>query len=320
MAGKMRLFEHTDFDQIVVATQNHFALPRLTNQIIEKDYYVTEALRIIAQHLPCEIIFKGGTSLSKGWNLIQRFSEDIDLYVKPDGLGKSAIDRKLKQLRDAITAHPGLQFLPDESSTIGGFGRCDRFGYSPSFTEINSIAPHVFLEVGTNSGIYPTETRPISSYVAEFLRTTGVSLNAEDEAPFDMPLLHYRRTFVEKMFAIHAKVEIFKETGTPIGGYARHFYDLWCLAQQPDVPTMLQSDEYADIKADYERISLASFPRGYRQPADMSFANSDALFPASDLDNILFVEYERQCQALCFADYPRWSEVLSTFEQLREAL
>ncbi len=316
----MRLFEHPDFDQIVVATQNHFALPRLTNQIIEKDYYVTEVLRIIAQHLPGEIIFKGGTSLSKGWNLIQRFSEDIDLYVKPDGLGKNAIDRKLKQLRDAISAHPGLQFLPDESSTIGGFGRCDRFGYSPSFTEINSIAPHVFLEVGTNSGIYPTETRPISSYVAEYLRTTGVSLNAEDEIPFEMPLLHFRRTFVEKMFAIHAKVEIFKETGTPIGGYARHYYDLWCLAQQPDVPAMLQSAEYADIKADYERVSLAAFPRGYRRPLDMTFANSDALFPPTILESALSAAYNQQCQLLCYAQYPSWVDLRATLQRLRQWL
>ncbi len=64
MAGEIRLFEHPDFDQIVVATHNHFGLRRLTHQIIEKDYYVTEALRIIAAHLPDEVIFKGCTSMS----------------------------------------------------------------------------------------------------------------------------------------------------------------------------------------------------------------------------------------------------------------
>jgi len=61
----MRLFEHPDFDQVV-------------------------------NHLPDGVIFKGGTSLSKGWNLINRFSEDIDLFVEPGGLAKRAIDRKLK--------------------------------------------------------------------------------------------------------------------------------------------------------------------------------------------------------------------------------
>jgi hypothetical protein len=216
--------------------------------------------------------------------------------------------------------HPGLQFLPDESNTIGGFGRCDRFGYSPRFTDIVAITPRVFLEVGTSSGTYPTETREISSYVGEFLRATGASMGAEDEAPFDLPLLHYRRTFVEKMFAIHAKVEILKETGEPIGGYARHYYDLCCLAEQPDVTTMLQSTEYADIKADYERVSLLAFPRGYRRPDDMSFANSDAFFPPANLAAPLSVAYGRQCQLLCYAQYPAWDELQATFQRLRELL
>jgi predicted nucleotidyltransferase component of viral defense system len=51
--------------------------------IIEKHYYVTEVLRIIAAAAGNHVIFKGGTSLSKGWNLIQRFSEDIDIFLDP---------------------------------------------------------------------------------------------------------------------------------------------------------------------------------------------------------------------------------------------
>jgi hypothetical protein len=50
-----------------------------------------------------------------------------------------------------------------------------------------------------------------------------------------MRLLHFRRTFVEKMFAIHAKVEAFKQSGEPIGGYDRHYNDLFGLAQRPEV-------------------------------------------------------------------------------------
>ena len=51
------------------------------------------------------------------------------------------------------------------------------------------------------------------------------------------------------MFAIHAKVEAFKATGRPIGPYATHYYDLFCLAERPEVLAMLRSDEYATIKA-----------------------------------------------------------------------
>ena len=79
----MKLFEHPDFDQAVIRAAEHFRPRGLREAIIEKDYYVTEALRIIAAAAGDKVIFKGGTSLSKGWNLIQRFSEDIDIFLDP---------------------------------------------------------------------------------------------------------------------------------------------------------------------------------------------------------------------------------------------
>ena len=72
----MNLFEHADFEQSILRAAQHFQARSLRPAIIEKDYYVTEALRILAGRGD-SIIFKGGTSLAKGWNLIQRFSEDI---------------------------------------------------------------------------------------------------------------------------------------------------------------------------------------------------------------------------------------------------
>ncbi len=120
----------------------------------------------------------------------------------------------------------------------------------------------------------------IQSYVGQFLGQTGISLGADDEVAFEMRLLHFRRTFVEKMFAIHGKVEAFKKTGRPIGGYARHFYDLYCLSDRPEVLAMLQSGEYDNIKADYDRISTEFFHKSYVPPPDMTFSKSDA-FPVT---------------------------------------
>jgi predicted nucleotidyltransferase component of viral defense system len=108
----VRLFEHPDFEQAVLQAAEHFRGQGLRPSLIEKDYYVTEALRIIADRAGDKIIFKGGTSLSKGWNLIQRFSEDIDIFLDPlaftPPLGKKGIDRELRKLRDAIGTHPAL--------------------------------------------------------------------------------------------------------------------------------------------------------------------------------------------------------------------
>ena len=99
----MKLFEHVEFDQAMLRAADHF---RVSEQFIEKDYYVTEILRIVAQELGDKAMFKGGTSLSKGWNLISRFSEDIDLFVNREKFepppGKNKMDAILKQLHAPI--------------------------------------------------------------------------------------------------------------------------------------------------------------------------------------------------------------------------
>lgn len=320
----MRLFEHADFEQAILRAAEHFRERGMRPALIEKDYYVTEALRIIAATGTDQIIFKGGTSLSKGWNLIDRFSEDIDIFLDPEAfgppLGKRAIDRQLKALRDAVAAHPALAFLAAESRTIGGFGRADRYAFAQRFGGVGEVVGHVLVESGTASGREPTVTVELRSLIAEFFRDTGATLGAEDEDAFPMRLLHFRRTFVEKLFAIHGKVELLRREGRPVGSYARHYYDLVRLSERNEVTAMLASPEYVAIKEDYDRISREHFPQSYFTPEGMTFAASAALFPDADLSTGLGAEYDTQCAQLCLGPYPSWLEVRARFEALRELL
>jgi hypothetical protein len=116
-------------------------------------------------------------------------------------LGKGGIDRELKKLRDAIGAHPALTFLKNQSRTIGGFGLNDRFSYAQRLGGPGEVANRVLVEAGAASGWEPTAWVELRSYLGQFLQETGVSLGADDEGPFGLRLLHFRRTFVEKMFA-----------------------------------------------------------------------------------------------------------------------
>ena len=178
----------------------------------------------------------------------------------------------------------------------------------------------MLLEAGTASGREPTADLPLCSYLGHFLQETGVSLGADDEQPFTMRLLHFRRTFVEKLFAIHGKVEILKRDGRPIGTYARHYYDLYQLSSQPSVLAMLASPEYAAIKHDYDRISRAHSERDYFHPEGMSFARSDALFPPLSIAASIARDYDDQCRMLCYGAFPSWREVQERFDQLRPSL
>jgi hypothetical protein len=122
------------------------------------------------------------------------------------------------------------------------------------------------------------------------------------------------------MFAIHGKVEILKRDGRALGTYARHYYDLFQLASRPEVLEMLQSAEYGEIKQDYDRISRAHFSGSYFCPGQMSFANSDALFPNQELSSAIGSEYEGQCDILCFGSHPSWDTVQARFIELQNLL
>ncbi|KYC40335.1 hypothetical protein WA1_27795 [Scytonema hofmannii PCC 7110] len=317
----MRLFEHSDFQDAVKAAENYFARPGLTAQFIEKDYYVTEVLRIVALLYPTQVIFKGGTSLAKGWKLIERFSEDIDLFLNRDAfnprLSNTKVDWELTALENSVSQHPGLTFKDKKYKK--GVYRHSFFNYVQQFSGNSAISNRIFLEIGTRSGIYPQENILLSSYIAKFLQEIGETLEAEDELPFPMQLLHFRRTFVEKLFAIDSKVVSYKKQQEPIGTSARHYYDLFQLAQKNEVQKMLNSEEYSEIRQDCHNISQQHFPN-YSPPEDIKFSKSEALFPTGELRQMLIKEYNKQCSTLCYAEYPTWDQIESYFEGLRDLL
>ncbi len=317
----MRLHEHPDFAAFVTAAA---AERDLAEPLVEKDYWITEMLRVIDTTLPDRAIFKGGTSLSKGWALLARLSEDIDLFVDPaidPPLSKRGIDRTLKRLSNDIATIDGLDLL--ESNTIGGFGRVDTFGYWSLFTGIAGFPPTVRLEPSVQSGNQPTQDVEISSFVADLLRKRGATGALDDVdglETFTMTLLHFRRTFVEKLFALHGKVERLKADDHPLGRDARHYADIHVLAATDEVLAMLRSDEYAEIKADYDTQSRRFFPKSYRPPDALAFAASDALYPPDALRATIEADYERECARLFYRPHPPFDDVLARLRDIRALL
>ena len=225
VASEVRLFEHDEFEQAMVRAAEQF---EVSEQFVEKDYYVTEILRIVADRLGDKAMFKGGTSLSKGWGLINRFSEDIDLFVNRERFdpppGTNKMDKMLKELSEAIAQHPALTWL-DEGITIGGFGREDYFQYDSRLTPCPGFVPPCDSSRASKR-TFPTEAVPITSMVGQYLLKQGRGDMANDLRGFEMTLLHFRRTFVEKLFALHGKVVRFVAEGHPLGRHARHYSDL----------------------------------------------------------------------------------------------
>src|SRR5438309_2016925 len=79
---------------------------------IEKDYWVSEVLRTLAHDHGQDFLFKGGTSLSKGFHIVERFSEDVDILVLPGGRGRAATDSLMKEMGRAAAAGVGGEAVP----------------------------------------------------------------------------------------------------------------------------------------------------------------------------------------------------------------
>jgi hypothetical protein len=321
MAGAMRLFQHDEFPNIVAAAA---AARSLDEALVEKDYYITEILRIIAgRYQPGQMIFKGGTSLSKAWGLIERLSEDVDLLLVPERfeprLSRRRVDAELAALTEAIATHPGLELDGGQSERVAGRARSDWFAFVPRFARIG-IAPSIMTEPGTRGGTSPTTEREISSVVGRFLQEAGQGAIAEDLDSFPMTVLHFRRTFVEKLFVVHSLVERLVSEDRPLGRDARHYIDLYVLAGEDEVQAMLRSPEYQAIKEDYEGVSLKFFKKGYRRPPGLSFAGSAGVFPGAEVRAQIAVDYDEQCQILCYGAYPSFDEIVGRFEEIRDIL
>lgn len=82
---------------------------------VEKDYWVSEVLRVVAREFEQDFVFKGGTSLSKGYRIVERFSDDIDVLVLPGERGRGATDKLMKQIGAAAAAG-----IDGEASVVGG--------------------------------------------------------------------------------------------------------------------------------------------------------------------------------------------------------
>lgn len=319
MAGEVSyLFERSDFAELITATgdENGIGNPG----IVEKDYFVTEALRLIARDFGDVVIFKGGTSLSKGWKLINRFSEDIDLYVEPAESDEATLAR-FEQVAAMVASFPGFVERFGRKETKGTSSWTEEFVYESKVDSLGGIRPVVLLEAGIQSADQPTESRQLSSLIGEMLDARNVDSGTDDRLPFEMRLLHFRRTFVEKLFTLHSRVKKVITQGKDLGRDARHYYDLAMLLDQPQTRAMLASEEFKEICGQYRDLTAKFYPGQVKLlPEGMDLSESPALFPSAELKRMLSEAYTREADTLCYGPYPNFDEILEGFEDIRTFL
>lgn len=247
-------------------------LTGLPSVAIEKDWWVTMALNA-SFSLPYSknIVFKGGTSLSKGWNLIERFSEDIDLAIdrKFFGFDGDISKTQIKNLRKQSCEFISTTFLADLTKILTEWKAIDECiliaqpvkdsDKDPQVIEIqyNSVIDtseylpqRVLIEVSSRSLMEPIEERQINSILSEnFPQQSFVTF------PIAIPTVLPQRTFLEKVFLLHEEFSQQTEK-IRIDRLSRHLYDLEKLMDTEHGNEALKNiDLYNNIVAHREKFN-----------------------------------------------------------------
>ena len=229
---------------ILEAVEAKTGLPKYA---VEKDWWVVRVLDIVFKtEVAGHTVFKGGTSLSKGWDLIHRFSEDIDLALDRSFLGfdeEKPSRKQITKLRKASKAFILEVFTPQ---LISGFENAELEGvvinvretaesdqdpliieiYYPNVTEYSEyIQPRVLLEIGIRSLIEPYTSKEIKSELAKEFEDRPFA-----DEPISIPTVNPERTFLEKLFLLHEEFQR-PEEKMRVDRLSRHLYDIHQIAQ-----------------------------------------------------------------------------------------
>lgn len=320
------LHERDDFKDLIDITAN---AENITDPgLVEKDYWLMHILSSL-QQLKLTFHLKGGTSLSKGYGCIHRFSEDIDIKIEHNETlcgfevytGKNHDDDKHRDSRRKYfnwiatylqsKIHGLIEVKRDETfddtqkRRNGGV----RLLYNSQFSSIPGLKDGILLEIGFDRTA-PNQPRLISSWAYDRAnQTPGVSII--DNRAVNVLCYEPKYTFVEKLQAVVRKFRFYKEgkQGANLpANFIRHYYDLYQLINLSDVQAFIETPEYEEFKK--ERFG----------GDDIRVSNSDALKLGDPLDRALFEKEYTRSASLYYRGRPTLSEILERMAQDLERL
>ncbi|RKM55489.1 nucleotidyl transferase AbiEii/AbiGii toxin family protein [Butyrivibrio sp. X503] len=246
-----------------------------TPQMIEKDTIQSMFLLELSQtELP--FVFKGGTSLSKGYGLIDRFSEDIDLSMnlKPTEFEKRQIKAEIERIAD------GLGMVLDNPENIQSRHSYNKYVYEYE-SLFSDIPLELIVETSLYQTVYPVEKHVVKSFVGDFCQKNGITLPIPfDAALVTMNIQSLERTFVDKVFAIcDYRIKDMQDRDS------RHLYDIAKIL--PHIEMGKELDELIDDVRD-DRMLSKNNPSAQLEHNIPSMLHEiiDSRFYESDYNNI----------------------------------
>jgi Nucleotidyl transferase AbiEii toxin, Type IV TA system len=340
-----------DFDGFLAASSNDRrdafvgASQRLGTaaQNIEKDFWVCWTLDALFNRLPTggpRLLFKGGTSLSKAFGLISRFSEDIDITVFREDIGETASvealealsgkkrQAKLDAIKDACQTYIGGAFMeqlatyfrdtlertqidqsPKVELDLDDASRQSLLLWYPSvLAETDGyIRPAIKIESGAKSALDPNSSQAIRPYVAD-------DVSALDLTVPNIVTVDAERTFWDKIIILHGLRNWFDRRGALRGGgqrVSRHYYDVYQLLKSGTGKVALANPELGRDCVRHARMFFNS--------PDLGLTTADpgmfALTPPEPMIADLSRDYTAM-SGMIFGEVPSFDAVLESIKEV----
>jgi hypothetical protein len=293
---------------------------------VEKDYWVTQVLRTLEHEFAGDFVFKGGTSLSKGYGILERFSDDLDILIVQGDRSKGATDRLMKSMGQAAAAIAHGQ-ADGHAGAEKGVHRAYRVSYPAIYGPTDVVATSVLLEMGVRGGPNPHEQVPIRSLLGNVLEAAGAGLGQYDDLqPFKVAVLHAGRTLLEKLYGVHglARQLVVNTLDTDkLRRNGRHFYDVYQLLGHVRVLELLvDRTQVEEIMASIEETSQEEFNATGELRPQGGFAASPAFDRSSDVSRQMQGAYEAVMPALYFGTepLPTWDDICERVQEQRQLL
>jgi len=295
----------------------------MTPAVVEKDFWVTWVLdRLFAAPALAQLLmFKGGTSLSKAYGLIERFSEDIDLVLDWRVLGgddplaertrtqQNRLNEEIDRQGIAYIAGPLLEQI---AAALGDVCLCSIGVDDPHVIDVRYptafadtyLRPEVRLEIGPLAAWLPHEARAITCYAAQAFP----QLFARRE--FTARVIRAERTFWEKATILHH--EAYRPLGSPQPPrYSRHYYDLARMAAAPVKDAALaDTGLLAEVVAFKQRFYPRNWARyDLAQPGSLRLVPQGAVLAAVEADY-------RAMASMIFGRMPGFADILAQLHAL----
>ena len=298
---------------------------------VEKDWWVVQTLSVIFSMKYAEVlIFKGGTSLSKGWNLIQRFSEDIDLALDREFLGftgelsKGDI-KKLRRKSYQFITETFTEELKNKFAELGFENVLVKYRevenhdqdpliieiYYPTLTNKGSyLKPAVLVEVGSRALKEPFTQRSFCTIISEVFADRPFA-----DKSITIPVVNPERTFLEKIFLLHEEFQK-PQDKIRVERLSRHLYDIEKLSQTEYAETALQDTElYNTIVRHREKFTpISGIDYANHSPDKISFIPPDTILKDWQQD------YETMTQTMIYDNPLPFDELIKRLTELQRRM